>query len=73
MDLSSRLRSIVKSARRPEPLDGAERAPRELTYEPDGPDVGLLKLLRRIADMLAAAVQWLARKAGTAVDALLKL
>ena len=35
MDLSSRLRSIVKSARRPEPLDGAERAPRELTYEPD--------------------------------------
>src|SRR5687768_12930339 len=35
MDLSSRLRSIVKSARRPEPVDGAERAPRELTYEPD--------------------------------------
>ncbi|TCU74897.1 hypothetical protein EDE08_103112 [Bradyrhizobium sp. R2.2-H] len=39
--------------------------------KPDGPDVGLLNLLKRIADMLAAAVRWLARKAGAAVDALL--
>lgn len=39
----------------------------------DQPAAGLIDVLQRIADMAAAAVAWVARQAGAAVDALLGL
>lgn len=40
---------------------------------PTAPDPGVIELLKRIADMAAAAVRWLARQAGAAADALLSI